>query len=116
MGLDFSHGDAHWSYSGFNDFREWVARLIGLNLADMDGFGGLGSWDDVDDPLVPLLNHSDCDGELSVAECQAVAPRLRSVLAEAQPSPAEEHHVAQGMRLVDAMEQAIAAGEPLVFW
>ena len=28
MGIDFSHGDASWSYSGFNRFRKRLAQEI----------------------------------------------------------------------------------------
>jgi hypothetical protein len=38
MGLDFSHCDAHWSYSGFNEFRVKLAEAAGIVLGDMEGF------------------------------------------------------------------------------
>ncbi|MFP3842037.1 hypothetical protein U5N22_17430 [Bacillus safensis] len=40
MGLDFTHYEAHWSYSDFHDFRRKLAACIGMNLDDMEGFGG----------------------------------------------------------------------------
>ncbi len=40
MGLDFTHCEAHWSYSDFHDFRKRLAASIGMNLDDMEGFGG----------------------------------------------------------------------------
>jgi hypothetical protein len=65
MGLDFSHGSVHFGYSGFMSFREKLCKLaLGTELKEMDGFGGCRSWDDLDDPIVPLLNHSDCDWDL----------------------------------------------------
>jgi len=76
MGLDFDMCDAHWSYSGFARFRERLADEIGVTLGDMEGFGGTRSWDEVHDDIVPLLNHSDCDGELAPEECALVGPRL----------------------------------------
>ncbi|MCM3147573.1 hypothetical protein NSQ36_08885 [Bacillus sp. FSL W8-1143] len=34
MGLDFTHCEAHWSYSDFHDFRKRLAAGIGMNLDD----------------------------------------------------------------------------------
>lgn len=41
MGLDFTHCEARWSYSSFNNFRRKLAACIGMNLDDMQGFGGI---------------------------------------------------------------------------
>lgn len=30
MGIDFSHCDAHWAYSGFHRFRTRLATQVGL--------------------------------------------------------------------------------------
>ena len=38
MGLDFNNSEAHWSYSGFNIFRERLAEEIGICLPLMEGF------------------------------------------------------------------------------
>ncbi len=38
MGLDFSHCDAHWAYSGFNRFRTKIAAEAGIALSCMEGF------------------------------------------------------------------------------
>ena len=67
MGLDFSHGEAHWAYSAFHRFREGVAKAIGLDLNIMKGYGfetpGTMSWEMLKpDPIHALLDHSDCDG------------------------------------------------------
>jgi hypothetical protein len=91
MGLDFrtagipSQEDlpwqerAHWSYSGFNSFRERLAAEIGLELGQMKGFGGDKEFDEKQ-PLTPLLSHSDCDGELSPAQCGLVAFGLNEII------------------------------------
>jgi hypothetical protein len=42
MGLGLSVGDmscGQWSYSGFNAFRKKLARQIGIDLDQMEGFG-----------------------------------------------------------------------------
>lgn len=80
MGLDFDKSDARWSYGCFMRFRTDLALLIGIVLDDMQGFGGAKEWPaEKDEPLVGLLNHSDCDGELTAKQCAAIGPRLREV-------------------------------------
>src|SRR3546814_9161128 len=65
MGLDFSHTDAHWAYSGFTRFRRALAKHEGIDLDAMEGFQRHGddrprvSWNTVTTPLKPLLDHSD---------------------------------------------------------
>ena len=76
MGLDFNPGTASWSYTGFNAFRERLAKEINMNLRSMKGFGGNIKFSKFNDPIIPLLDHSDCDGHLTVKECEQVAPRL----------------------------------------
>lgn len=119
MGLDFSHGDAHWAYSGFGRFREKLARAEGFNLNDMEGFRRshepprpMRSWDTVTTDLKPLLDHSDCDGELTSEECKQVAPRLKEIIAD---WPLEDYDRRSGLDLVAAMEYCAEHGETLEF-
>lgn len=85
MGLDISpaSGDgptAHWSYGGFHDLRCWLAQQDGIDLPAMAGFTDHGlPWENVTTDLAPLLNHSDCDGELTAEECMQVLPRLKEI-------------------------------------
>lgn len=86
MGIDFSHSNASWAYSGFMRFRSRLAQAEGFDLEQMDGFQRaweparpMRSWDEITTPLKPLLEHSDCDGELTPEECAQVEPRLREV-------------------------------------
>ena len=90
MGLDFNHANAHWSYSGFNTFRERLAAELGLNWDLMTGNFLTGTPPDetenqrflaMKDPIEPLLMHSDCEGELSPDQCAAIAPRLLELIA-----------------------------------
>ncbi|MFJ2004741.1 hypothetical protein [Streptomyces chartreusis] len=119
MGLDFSHTEAQWAYSGFSRFRRALAHHEGIDLDVMHGFEWYGddrprvSWDDVTTPLKPLLNHSDCDGELTPEECRQVAPRLREVVNAVWPEDC--HDRASGLALADGMDAAAKANEPLEF-
>jgi len=85
MGIDF-HTDgyegktAHWSYSGFSEFRLRLANEANIHLKSMQGFGGSMEWSN--DDIVPLLHHSDCDGDLSPEDCAKVAPRLLELISE----------------------------------
>jgi hypothetical protein len=76
MGIDFAQSKAHWSYSGFNQFRGRLATQIGIDLNNMKGFGGHASWTEITDPIEPFLNHSDCDGQLSSDNCGKIGPRI----------------------------------------
>ena len=114
MGLGFVQSDASWSYSGFMHFRERLAEDIGIILRDMYGFGeddGI-SWNTIDSDLFPLLNHSDCEGEMSPQECAQVAPALRKIL---ESWPDEDYDTIQGLLLVEGMERCADEGIPLEF-
>ena len=82
MGLDTSHNCWHGPYSSFNDFRKALANQIGINLDDYIGYGDKGTKDleSIPHDIMPLLNHSDCDGELSPDECTRIAKGLDDVL------------------------------------
>ena len=123
MGIDFSHTQAQWSYTGFGAFRRALAVFEGFELDDMEGFGGDRDWSTVATDLAPLLNHSDCDGEMSPDECRQVAPRLRAVIDELWPAeravweidPSAHFNRHAGLALADGMDAAAAADEHLQF-
>ena len=85
MGLDTTHGAFHGAYSSFNRFRQAVTRTM------------CGSWPPHNDlsldperwyfddermnreshpGLFVLMEHSDCDGEISPGDCFLVANDL----------------------------------------
>jgi hypothetical protein len=181
MGVDFNVGGksvgAHWSYSGFNEFRHKLAAAIGIDLDQMEGFGGKyepipmpsladvlegkaempseedirqmaleraekyvasqgkTSWDTINDPLKPLLHHSDCDGDLTPEECAQVAPRLKEIVTgwddkwkltinpefrEKMPHYPEtmemdNYDKTNALKLVEGMQEAVRLGVPLEF-
>jgi hypothetical protein len=76
MGLDITveGGDDQFSfragsYSGFDEWRKWLASIAGIELDKMMGFGGSIQWKK-DTPFRELLHHSDCDGTLGVRDCK----------------------------------------------
>lgn len=109
MGIDFAFrkkefpkNSPHWSYSGFNVFRKRLAKDIGIELDAMDGHGGSIAWDTVEDDIVPLLNHSNCDGELSYDQCEKVAPRLRELI---KGWPEDDYDKRTALKLCDMMDE-----------
>lgn len=84
MGLDTTHNAWHGPYSSFNRWRTNIAKLIGIDLDKMAGFSGTIPWDRVTDHLKDLLYHSDCDGELTPEQCEAIAKRLRELIPNMQ--------------------------------
>lgn len=115
MGLDFDGADAHWSYSGFNRFREKVASSIGINLNEMYGFGGPKDWKAVKHPLKALLYHSDCDGNLSPKQCALVAPALRLVIKKWEKNIENAHDISQGLKLARGMFHCAKKNKSLRF-
>lgn len=116
MGLDFNKSSACWSYSGFNQFREKLAKQIGFDLRKMEGFhegedAGI-PWSKISDPLVPFLNHSDCDGKLTVEEMKQVSPRLAELVKDWSDDDLDKGHALQ---LCDDMNNCIEENEELVF-
>lgn len=112
MGLDFSHCDARWAYSGFNRFRNRLSAAININYENMEGCGGDQKWEEIKDAILPLLNHSDCDGELSPEECKTIAPRLLEIIA---PWPNDDYDKIQATELAEGMQWAASKNENLEF-
>lgn len=85
MGLDTTHGCWNGAYSSFNAFRHFLAEKININLDEYHGYGSDNAskfLEDIDHDIMPLLNHSDCDGYLSVQECERIANGLEQILKE----------------------------------
>lgn len=113
MGIDFSHGGAHWAYSGFHRFRERLSEAEGFDLNMMDGFGGSGvSWKTVETPLKPLLDHSDCDDDLSAEDCAGIWPRLSEIV---ETWPDGDFDKQEGRKLVTGMVDCARSGQRLTF-
>lgn len=112
MGVDFSHGEAHFGHRSFHAFRRTLAAIIGVQLDAMRGFGGRTDWATVTDPLAPLLSRSDAGGELTREEARSAAIRLEQLLAD----EANREQVAgdQWEDLLAGLKEAARAGEPFV--
>ncbi len=76
MGLNTSHGAWDGPYSSFNTFRKWLASKINIDLDEYIGYMSQKATKEltsIDHKLMPLFNHSDCDGEITPAECLQIA-------------------------------------------
>jgi hypothetical protein len=62
-------------------------------------------------PLFPLFDHSDCDGELTPAECQQMIPTLRELM----PKLKWDYNRTQTGRLIRGMEMCVAKNITLEF-
>jgi len=113
MGIDFSHGEAHWSYSGFNRFRCKLIETMGLG--DLNGMYDDGSYTKLSSiPIYALINHSDCDGDLTVKEMEAIIPQLDLII-NIWEANGDDYDVGRGRDFITGMKDAIEDGESLEF-
>jgi hypothetical protein len=111
---DFHHSEgACFTYGSFGDFRRRIGTIICLPLYEMEGFGGVRNWDEWrDHPLYPLMNHSDCDGEITWIDCARIFPALEMIISK---WPQHDLLRKEGMKLVAHMRYCVEAERALVF-
>lgn len=124
MGLNTSFGAWDGAYSSFHTWRRIIAKKAGLNLDEMLGFGGEKEFDS-NHNLTPLLNHSDCDGELTVAECKKVKAGLEEILKDMPKVDMRKHQATfqtddewaayKAKLFVKGCEEAIKKKKPIDF-
>lgn len=115
--FDDSSMEVAWSYHGFAQFREEIAR-DGLGIPHLRAFYAAAQEDPElwerfgNDPLVYLINHSDCDGDLTEWECEGLGPRLRTTVA----NRADDDHIKErALALAEAAEAVVERGGRLEF-
>lgn len=113
MGLDFSHCDAHWAYSGFARFRDKLAKQVGILDYDQISSTNDPRFDKIKkDPIRYLLAHSDCDGHLTAKQCEKVAPRLKELVST---WPNDDYDKIKALDLAEGMEFAASKKQKLLF-
>ncbi len=121
MGLDTTHDCWHGAYSAFMRWRAQIAETAGFPpLMSFSTYGGDRSWEPyADDPLVKLLDHSDCDGEIQSKDCAPLAERLEGLL-ERLPEGRDGGHISdwreKTKKFIAGLRQASAAGEDVEFF
>jgi len=111
MGLDTTHNCWHGPYSSFNKFRKAIAKYAGVDLDEMIGFGGNKSFSLITHDIVPLLDHSDCDGEISVEDAKRIVSGLNLII----PNINEEYIKADAIQFRDGCLEAILKNEVIEF-
>ena len=82
MGLNTTYNCWEGPYSSFNRFRYSLGHQIGINLDEYLGYNETGTkkLNEINHELMPLFNHSDCDGRLTVKECKSIVKGLNNIL------------------------------------
>lgn len=92
-------------------FRQRLADQIEINLWSMEGFGGnQKSWNSVEDDIVPLLSHSDCDGFIPPEQCHLIAARLSDLI---QTWDDNDYDKIQAKSLIDGLNYCYEHNEEL---
>lgn len=139
MSLDTSHDCWHGGYGSFSAWRTHIAQAAGYPVKEDWPHGGGPSyelpWDlfpeeryygegwatqPVEDPLLYLLVHSDCDGVIHPEEGRHIAARLEQLLPaiEAQEPRYEwlrEEACRLTLRFIAGLRKAAEAGEDVDF-
>ena len=117
MGLDTSHGAFNGPYSSFGNLRKWLAEKIGINLNDYAGYMGGGTKDltTIDHELMPLFNHSDCDGELSPQQCEQIAIGLDKVISTSDKDDFLHSNYQKAIRFRDGCLLAASKNQSIEF-
>ena len=131
MGLNTSHGCWDGAYSVFMQFRQRLAFAAGIPLAIMRGFYSGGEtvadcgrrwplpvleWESLKPrPLHILLNHSDCEGEIAVADLIPLADDMESVLPLLSDSPEGRDTRDDAEKFIAGLRRAAEANEPVDF-
>lgn len=115
MGLDFSHSDASWAYSGFMRFRNKLWHSCGFSgdLHEVYTTGKGGEQISDDHPLIDFFAHSDCDGDLTTDQMKTIEPAIRRILDNWQDG---DYDKKMGLQLCDGMKEAISKNENLRFF
>ena len=116
MGLDLHIKDYEsanskiGSYSGFGAFRKKWANHLDFDLTEMRGFGGGKEW--TDEPIQCFFNHSDCDGYLSVKNCEEILKQAK----KDYPKLKKDDQCSYSFPiLIEFCEQAIKKGKRVEF-
>lgn len=125
------------AYSAFNRWRQTIAEAAGYAKWDVRGDDGVhfkatmidwdhiteanlyGEWSELpSDPLLVLIAHSDCDGEIHPEHAGPLAERLEDLLPKLPTEP-DGGHIrdwrATTQKFIDALKEAAESGQKVMF-
>lgn len=76
------HTGFSMSQQDFHELRKKLAAEIGIQLDEMEGFGGEGKFEDWNDPLIPFLHQAEDEETMSPSVCSTVYPRILDLIVE----------------------------------
>jgi len=134
MGLDTTHDCWHGAYSAFNRWRNKLAEVAGYSFftpedsffeAPMIDWGHIthdnlmGKWEKTpDDPLIVLIVHSDCDGEIYPIQALSLITRLKE-LKDKLPDEDAGGHIGywkdKTQQFIEGLEAAVKNNEVVGF-
>lgn len=106
--LDLSHGNFSYGYGAFNCFREGICRAVGYGSYDDYVEKIISSEELSKDSIHILLQHSDCDGEITLEECKKLLPRLQEIVKNLEKSPVCDD-------FIESLKEAIEDNSSLYF-
>ena len=128
MGLDTSYDCWHGAYSAFHRWRTRIAEVSGyaskwpdgLEIDDAEDGAAVadGTWKKLpNDPILVLLCHSDCDGQIAPEHAGPLADRLEGLLPNLHGDGGGYlgDYKAATERFIKGLRQAAADGEPIDF-
>lgn len=119
MGVAFSHGDAQWSYSGFNSLRCKIGRMHGLKIVTVSPDYNIKYPDykhlDENDPLRQFLDLSDCDAVITPKLAEVLYPYLKGCARQLEDDFFGWHDRRNLFYLAQGMELAAFLNEDFTF-
>ena len=132
MGLDTTHDCWHGAYSAFTRWRNKLAEVAGYKFYKEGGIDQplidwghitqenlFGQWKETPkDPLMVLIAHSDCEGEIFPEQAEPLADRLEALL-PLLPDDEAGGHIgnwrAKTQQFIDGLRAAAKEDEPVEF-
>jgi len=115
-----------FTYHSFHEFRNRIARYCGFPNAYPDTDGDIYKnfrWKEMESthPMFPLMDHSDCDGEMDPDDCGKVGAHLKVLADEWKAEPENEddkdreYDIEMAEKLSEVMLQCYKNDETLLF-
>lgn len=115
MGLFVSHGIYDGSEKQYNWIKASLADSLGINLWEMEGYGGTQSWSGFNDqdPLMVLFLDFSNNQTIHPEEAALLKERLQYMIDNNLIDSAIEHAVT---KMVRGLESAYLYDEPVTFY